>query len=88
MEDLQRAGVRPRESKEDSEGGDDENEEEGEKEEKDPEQYLKRMKDTYGRGELKIWVADINMYNLPEVHSKNRDNYDKGFGDNFTSDFM
>ena len=46
------------------------------------------MKDMYNRGDLKIWVADINMDNLPKVPSKNRENYAKGFGDNFTSNYM
>ena len=42
----------------------------------------------YDRGKLKIWVVDISMENLHEVASKNRDNYTKGFGDDFNSDFM
>ena len=31
---------------------------------------------------------DIDMFNLPEVPSKNRGNYAKRFGDNFALDFM
>ena len=46
------------------------------------------MKDAYDWEVLKRWVADINMDNLPKVPSKNRGNYAKGFGDDFTSDFM
>ena len=33
-------------------------------------------------------MEDIGTENLPKVYSNNRDNYPKGFGDNFTSDFM
>ena len=82
VEDLQRVGVRPKWSEDDDDGGDndDKNGEEGEKEEKYPERSLQRMKDAYERGGLKIWVADINMDNLPEVPRKNRDNYAKGSG--------
>ena len=52
-------GVRPKGSEDDNDGGDndDNNGEEGGKEEKYPERYLKRMKDVYDRGGLKIWVA-------------------------------
>ena len=46
------------------------------------------MKDAYDRGELNSWVEDIDVDNIPEVPSKNRDNYANGFGDDFTSDFM
>ena len=46
------------------------------------------MKETYGRGELNIWVADTYMGNLPKVTIKKRYNYVNGFGDDFTSDFM
>ena len=46
------------------------------------------MKDAYDRGELKSWVVDINMDNLPKVPRKNRDNHANGFGDDFTSEFM
>ena len=46
------------------------------------------MKDACNKGYLKSWVADIDMDNLPKVPSKNRDNYSKGFGNDFTSDVM
>ena len=47
-----------------------------------------RMKDAFDRGDLKSWVADIDMDNIPKVPRKNRDNDTKGFGDDFTSEFM
>ena len=32
------------------------------------------MKNAYNRGEINIWVADMDMDNLPKVTSKNRNN--------------
>ena len=46
------------------------------------------MKDACNRWDLNSWVADINMDNLPKVPIKNRDNYAKGFKEDFTLDFM
>ena len=85
VEDLQRAGVRPEGIKDYDTGNNNDNGEEGEEEEKYLERYLKRMKDAYDRGELKSWVEDIDVDNLPKVPSKNRDNYAKGFGNDFAS---
>ena len=80
MEYFQRAGVMPEVSKDEDNGGDDnDNGEEGVEEEKYTERYLKRMKS---------WVADINIDNLPKVTRKNMENYAKGFGDKFTSELM